>query len=211
MTADSQMTAFCVGLTGGIGSGKSAVSARLTALGALVIDTDEVSRELTGENGRAIASIREAFGQRALTPGGAMDRGYVRQRVFGDAHEKKRLESILHPMIRDEVESRIAKATGPYVVLVVPLLVETEYYRLRCQSIVTVTCPLDVRVARVMGRSGLTRAEVLSIVAVQATDDQRLAVADELIENAGPLEELSLAVEALHGRLLNCARAVAQE
>ena len=211
MTADSQMTAFCVGLTGGIGSGKSAVSARLTALGALVIDTDEVSRELTGENGRAIASIREAFGQRALTPGGAMDRGYVRQRVFGDAHEKKRLESILHPMIRDEVESRIAKATGPYVVLVVPLLVETEYYRLRCQSIVTVTCPLDVRVARVMGRSGLTRAEVLSIVATQATDDQRLAVADELIENAGTLEELSLAVEALHGRLLKCARAVAQE
>ncbi len=205
------MTAFCVGLTGGIGSGKSAVAARLTALGALVIDTDEVSRELTGENGRAIALIREAFGPRALTPGGAMDRGYVRQRVFGDAHEKKRLESILHPMIRDEVESRIAKATGPYVVLVVPLLVETEYYRLRCQSIVTVTCPLEVRVVRVMGRSGLTRAEVLSIVATQATDDQRLAVADELIENAGTLEELSLAVEALHGRLLKCARAVAQE
>lgn len=205
------MTIFCVGLTGGIGSGKSAVAARLATYGVSIIDTDEISRDLTGDRGSATRAIRNAFGPSALTSDGAMNRAYMRQLVFDSPEAKRRLEALLHPVIREAVDRQIAQAAGPYALLVVPLLVETGQYAGLCHRIVTVTCPLDMRIKRVMARSGLSQAEVLRIVATQASDDQRLAVSDASIENAGTLEDLSRAVEMLHRRLLAYAQASARK
>lgn len=205
------MTIYCVGLTGGIGSGKSAVAARLAAFGASIIDTDGISRDLTGHQGGAIPAIRDEFGPSALAVDGSLNRAYMRHLVFDSAEARRRLEALLHPMIREVVDRQIAQATGAYVVLVVPLLVETGQYTGLCHRIVAVTCPLDMRIMRVMARSGLTSAEVRRIAATQATDEQRLAVSDEFIENVGTLEDLSRAVEMLHRRLLVDAQAGARK
>lgn len=205
------MTIYRVGLTGGIGSGKSAVAARLATCGASIIDTDEISRNLTGHQGGAIRAIRDEFGPSALAIDGSLNRVYMRHLVFESSEAKRRLEALLHPMIREVVDRQIAQATGVYAVLVVPLLVETGQYAGLCHRIVAVTCPLDMRIKRVMARSGLTAAEVQRIVATQATDEQRLAVSDEFIENAGTLEDLSRAVEVLHRRLLADAQGGARE
>jgi len=198
---------FVVGLTGGIGSGKSAVAVLFAELGADIVDTDAIAHQLTGRGGAAIEPIRAAFGGSVITPEGALDRAAMRRLVFSDPAAKQRLEAILHPMIRVEADLRCVSAQGAYVILVVPLLVETGSYRGRVDRILVVDCAEATQVARTMARSGLTEAEVRSIMAVQAGREARLAAADDVIDNDGDLEALRAQVEALHRRYLDTARA----
>ncbi|PWB41648.1 MAG: dephospho-CoA kinase [Rhodocyclales bacterium] len=200
-----QAMTFLVGLTGGIGSGKSAASSLFESLGAAVVDTDVIAHELTAPGGAAIESIRNAFGDEVIDARGALDRAAVRRKVFADASAKARLEAILHPMIRAEADRRSAAARAPYVVLVVPLLVESGGYRSRVRRVAVVDCPEEVQVARVMTRSGLSAEEARAIMAAQISREQRLAVADDVIDNGGDLAALRPQVEALHRRYLEMA------
>jgi dephospho-CoA kinase len=194
-----------VGLTGGIGSGKSAAAAEFARLGATVVDTDAIAHELTEEGGGAVPQIERLFGKEFVRDG-RMDRSRMRQRVFGDASAKEALESLLHPLIREESKRRIAAATGPYVVHVVPLLVESPDYRRRVDRVLVVDAPEEIRVARVRERSGLAEDEVRAIMRTQASRDTRLAAADDVIDNAGPLEALRKQVAALHEKYLQFRR-----
>jgi len=198
---------WVVGLTGGIGSGKSAAADEFARLGATLVDTDAIAHELTRAGGAAIDAVRGAFGDGAIASDGAMDRRRIRERVFADPAAKARLESILHPMIRDESQRRVAAATGPYVVLVVPLLVESGSYRSRVQRVLVVDCGEDEQVARVRARSGLAEDEVRRIIAAQVPRRERLAAADDVIDNSGTIVALHQQVLALHRRYLSLASA----
>lgn len=199
------MSSFVVGLTGGIGSGKSAAAAKFRELGAGVVDTDAIAHELTGARGAAMPAIRAAFGDGVVAADGSLNRAVMRDLAFADAAARARLEAILHPMIRTEAMARCAAAAQPYVVLVVPLLVEAgDAYRQLMARVIAVDCPEDSQVARVMAR-GLSREQVERIVAAQATRVARLAAADDVIDNGGDLADLRRQVEALHNGYLTLA------
>ena len=198
---------FVVGLTGGIGAGKSAVSERFARLGVPVVDTDVIARELTVSGGEALPAIREAFGNSVFSRADELDRAALRQQVFADPAARARLEAILHPLIRRAAGQRLAALDAPYALLVVPLLLETGAYADIVQRTLLVDCPESIRVERVMARSALTRAEVEAIVAAQVHDEARRAVADDKIDNTGGLDALDAAVAALHVRYLEWARA----
>jgi dephospho-CoA kinase len=195
-----------VGLTGGIGSGKSAAADEFAKLGATVIDTDVIAHELTGAHGSALPGIRKLFGEEAIGPDGAMDRKKMRDHVFANPEEKKKLEGLLHPLIREESRRRIAAAAGPYVVHVVPLLVESPDYRSRVDRVLVVDAPDEVRVARVQARSGLSPDEVRAIIRAQAPRAERLAAADDVIDNGGERDALRKQVAALHQKYLQFPR-----
>lgn len=190
---------FVVGLTGGIGSGKSAAAEHFARLGVAVVDTDAIAHELTVPGGVAIPALVAAFGPDILTPDGALDRAKMRTLAFTDPEVKHRLESILHPLIRQEADARCLAATkAPYVVLVVPLLIEAgEDYRRRCQRIAVVDCPEEIQIARVRARSGLDEDLICRIMAQQASRTERLAAADHILDNGGDLAQLHAQVEAL--------------
>ncbi|MFC4486878.1 dephospho-CoA kinase [Tepidiphilus baoligensis] len=190
---------FIIGLTGGIGSGKSAAAEHFARLGAAVVDTDAIAHELTAPGGAAIPALVAAFGPDILTPAGALDRAKMRTLAFSDPEVKRRLEAILHPLIRQESEARCRAATeAPYVVLVVPLLIEAgPDYRRRCQRIAVVDCPEEVQIARVRARSGLDEDLIRRIMAQQASRAARLAAADDILDNGGDLAQLHAQVEAL--------------
>lgn len=199
------MTGLLIGLTGGIGSGKSVAADRFAALGAAVIDADAVAHELTRPGDAAMAQIRKAFGADVLAPDGSLDRAAMRRRVFADAGERQRLEAILHPLIRAECDARrdAAWAAGaPYVVMVIPLLVEPGLQSggqtRRFDRVAVVDCPEEMQISRVVARNGLRRAEVLAIMSVQATRAQRLAAADDVMLNDNDIEGLHLQVALLH-------------
>jgi dephospho-CoA kinase len=196
---------FIVGLTGGIGSGKSAAATLFEQLGATVVDTDAIAHALTAPGGAAIVPIRAAFGDEVIDARGALDRAAMRRKVFADASAKARLEGILHPMIRAEADRRSAAARSAYVVLVVPLLVESGGYRSRVQRVAVVDCPEEMQVARVMARSVLSAEEARAIMAAQVDRQARLAVADDVIDNGGELAALRPQVEALHRRYIEMA------
>jgi len=198
---------FTVGLTGGIGSGKSAAAQVFEALGITVIDTDAVAHALTGPGGAAIEPIRAAFGAAYLTPEGALERARMRELVFADPAKKRQLESILHPMIRARTSELVQAARSPYVILMVPLLVESGDYRRRCQRVLVVDCPDELQVERVMARSGLAAGQVRAIMANQVTREARLAAADDVVDNSQDLAQLRRQVEALHARYLQLAAA----
>lgn len=199
------MSRYVVGLTGGIGSGKSAAADLFAALGAGMVDTDVIARELTGPGGAAMPAIAAAFGPGVIGSDGALDRTAMRRRAFADAAARKRLEAILHPLIRAESDRRSRASPAPYVVLVVPLLVESGSYRERCDRVCVVDCSEATQVARVQARSGLTQAEVRAIMATQASREERLAAADDVIDNEGALAALAPQVEALHREYLRRA------
>jgi len=199
--------ALVVGLTGGIGSGKSAAADAFGELGATVVDTDAIAHELTAPGGAAIAEIARQFGKAFIDASGAMDRKRMRDLVFNDVDEKQRLEALLHPMIRAESERRIAAATGPYVVLVVPLLVESAGYRKRVGRVLMVDCPEALQLARVRQRSGLAEEEVKRIIAAQIQRERRLAAADDVIDNSGSIAALQQQVRHLHEKYLALAAA----
>ena len=198
---------FVVALTGGIGSGKSTVADAFAALGVPVIDTDVIARELTAPGGAALNPVREAFGDAVIQPDGSLDRAALRQRVFSDAAARLRLEAILHPLIRQRVEQALSGLAARYALIVVPLLVETGDYRDVLQRILVVDCPESIQVERVMARSGLAREEVAAILAAQATQAERLAIADDVIANTATPEDLRAMVAALHQRYLALAAA----
>lgn len=190
---------FTVGLTGGIGSGKSTVADCFASHGVPVIDTDVIARELTSD-GEALAQIRAVFGDAVMRADGTLDRAVLRRRVFADSAARRQLEAILHPRIRKTVERTLATLTAPYVLVVIPLLVETGGYRDLLDRVLVVDCPEDVQIARVMARSGLTRDEVTAVLAAQAGRAERLAVADDVIVNTASPEALSAEVATLHHR-----------
>lgn len=200
---------FVVGLTGGIGSGKTAAANMFGALGAAVVDTDAIAHALTGPGGEAMEVLRRSFGAAVIAADGSLDRAAMRRLAFSDAGAKASLEAIMHPLIGAESRRRCAEALAagaPYVVLVVPLLVESKTYRKRASRVLVVDCAEETQVARVMARSGLARDEVLRIMAAQAARAERLAAADDVIENDVDMGALRQQVERLHGRYLEMAR-----
>lgn len=195
-----------VGLTGGIGSGKSAAADAFARLGATVVDTDAIAHELTGPGGAAVPEVRRLFGRAFVDASGAMDRKRMRDLVFSDAEEKARLEALLHPLIRAESMRRIASAAGPYVVHVVPLLIESPDYRAQVGRVLVVDCPEALQVARVRQRSGLPEGEIRRIMASQIQREKRLAAADDVIDNSGSIAALQQQVRQLHETYLAQAR-----
>ena len=197
---------FVVGLTGGIGSGKSTVADLFAAFGVAVVDTDVIAHEMTGAQGAAMPEISAAFGQSVLLADGGLDRAAMRQLVFSDPSAKTRLEAILHPMIRRESEARCGATTeAPYVLLVVPLLVESSDYRRRVDRILVVDCDEKVQISRVMARSHLSAGDVQAIMATQAARSERLTAADDVVSNSENRENLNLQIAALHRRYLELA------
>ncbi len=203
---------WTVGLTGGIGSGKSAVADLFAALGVVVVDSDALAHELTAPGGAAMPRIAQAFGKTYLQADGALDRKAMRELAFTDPTAKQRLEAILHPMIRDLADQRIAAATGhsttcPYAIRMVPLLVETGIDPRKVQRVLVVDCPEATQRQRVAQRSKLDTAQIQRIMDSQASRSQRLARADDVIDNSGSLAQLPAQVERLHQRYLQLARA----
>lgn len=191
---------FIVGLTGGIGSGKSTVADLFAALGAGIVDTDVIAHRLTGPEGAAMPAIRARFGDAVIAPDGRLDRQAMRERAFADPDARKALEAILHPLIRQEADRQVLASAAPYVMLVVPLLVESGGYRQRVDRVLVVDCAPETQVQRTMARSGLTRDGVLRILAAQATREARLAAADDVVDNDGPPSRLPPRVADLHAR-----------
>ena len=184
-----------VGLTGGIGSGKTTVAGLLAECGAAVVDADAISRRLTAAGGAAMPLIAASFGERFVNAEGAMDRDLMRALVFEDPAAKKKLEAILHPLVAAETASQSARATSPCIVFDVPLLVESGRWRQQLDQVLVVDCSEDTQISRVMARNtSWTREVALQVLAAQATRQQRLAAADVCIYNDTPLTLAALEV-----------------
>ena len=199
---------FAVGLTGGIGSGKTTVADLFAAHGVPIVDTDLIAHRITAPHGVAMPSIAQEFGRDFIAADGSLDRAKMRALVFSDNTAKSRLEAITHPLIRAETERERNGAKGPYLIVVVPLLVESGNWKTRVNRVLVVDCSVDMQIARVMRRNAFTREEVVAIVGRQATRDARLAAADDVIVNEdAPLEQLAAQVDRLHRQYLSLAGA----
>ncbi len=194
-----------IGLTGGIGSGKSSAAKFFAALGACVIDADEIAHELTQPHGAAISAIRQDFGEGFITVEGALNREKMRGLVFSDNASRQKLEAILHPLIHMAAARSAALAASPYVIMVVPLLLETGGYREMVQRVLVVDCDEQKQIVRAMARSGLSAHEVRAIMATQIARQQRLQQADDVIVNDSDLAHLQQQVAALHQKYLALA------
>ncbi len=202
---------YVIGLTGGIGSGKSAAASRFAELGAAIVDTDAIARELTAPGGSAVPALRSEFGGEYITADGGLDRARMRRLVFQDPEARKKLEAILHPLIRAESHARIAAADRPYVVVVVPLLLETGAYRDLIDRVLVVDCAEERQMRRAVERSGLSEDDVRAIMAAQLARAERLARADDVLPNDGSMEDLRRQVNELHSGYLNLARNAATQ
>jgi len=188
-----------IGLTGGIGSGKTSVADIFSELGVPVIDTDVIARQLTALDGAALPAIRAVWGESVIRPDGELDRGALRRRIFADPEERRRLESILHPLIRRQVVSALAELDAPYVVVVIPLLIETGSYRELIDRVLVVDCPESLQLERVRARSGLSAEEVSAIISAQADRASHIAAAADVIANdadSGSLRDQVLSLDA---------------
>jgi dephospho-CoA kinase len=193
---------FRLGLTGGIGSGKSTAANFLVEMGATLIDADAISRSLTATGGAALPQIAQAFGPAAIGPDGAMDRAFVRSRVFADPQAKLQLEAIIHPLVRQATEQALANATGTLVVHDIPLLVESGRWRAALDAVLVIDCLETTQIERVMARSGLSPAEVQAVMANQASRTQRLAAADMVVFNDGiSLQQLKQELQHVVGQI----------
>ena len=195
-------TTFSVGLTGGIGCGKSTVADLFAARGASIVDTDQIAHALTAPGGAAMPALVAEFGPDYATPEGALDRAKMRALVFADPGARARLEAILHPRIREATAAAALLATGSYVIFVVPLLIESGNWRERVTRILAIDCAETTQVARVMARNGLEESQVRAIMAAQVTREQRLAAADDVILNDAGVADLLPQVERLHAEYL---------
>ena len=194
-----------IGLTGGIGSGKSTLSDLLAKLGAGIVDTDLIAHQITAPNGAAISLIEKQFGSDFITTDGAINRDKMRSLVFTSPEARKSLETITHPLIRQETTRQamqLKKAGAPYLVFVVPLLIESGSWKNLIDWLVVVDCPKETQIKRVMQRSNLPKEEVERILAAQASREERLKHADVVIENQGSLQELEVEVQNLHQKIL---------
>ncbi len=199
------MPPYCIGITGGIGSGKSRAADMFAELGADVIDTDEISRQMTARNGSAMPDILAAFGPGVAAADGSLDRAAMRQRIFSDPQARQKLEAILHPRIREVARSRVAASATPYVLLVVPLLLETGAYHDVLRRVLVVDCDEALQVSRTITRSHLDEASVRAIMAAQMPRSERLAKADDVIHNDGDVDDLRAQVAILHAKYLELA------
>ncbi|MCE3000577.1 MAG: dephospho-CoA kinase [Betaproteobacteria bacterium] len=198
---------YCIGVTGGIGSGKSSAANLFAELGAAVVDTDEIARHLTARDGDAVGTIAKAFGDAVIAPDGSLNRAAMRELVFADTGRRRQLEAILHPMIRAEARRRVLSATTPYVLLLVPLLLENKSYTSIVQRVLVVDCDEAAQIERTVRRSQLSEESVRAIMAAQLPREKRVEQADDVIDNNGDLEQLRSQVTALHQRYLELAEA----
>jgi dephospho-CoA kinase len=199
---------YVVGVTGGIGSGKTTVTERFQALGAGILDTDAIAHEITAPGGTAMAPIRAKFGERYLNADGSLDRAAMRALVFAEPEAKAALEEITHPLIRARVHDSVHRRQEPYLLLVVPLLLETGGYPGLIDRVLIVDCSEELQIARVMQRSGLSEREVRAIMATQLARQARLARADDVIDNGRDRSALDQQVHTLdqHYRRLAAER-----
>lgn len=197
---------YCIGLTGGIGSGKSSAARLFASLGAAIVDVDDISHTLTKPGGAAIPLIREQFGEAFITADSNMDRKRMREHVFGNAAAKAKLEAILHPAINQAAREQVALATQPYLMLVVPLLLERDGYRDLIQRVVVVDCTEQQQIERTMSRSAISAAAVRAIMATQLPRAKRLARADDVLHNGLSEDHLRQQVATLHQRYLDLAQ-----
>jgi dephospho-CoA kinase len=193
-----------VGLTGGIASGKSLVADRFGELGANVIDTDVIAREVVAPGQPALAEIAAEFGDGVIADDGTLDRPAMRSIIFSDDDARRRLEAIVHPRIRETALRRAAEGRGDYQLLVVPLLTESPI-RAEVDRIIVVDCSEDDQIRRLMARDGESEGGARRILAAQASREERLAIADHVIRNDGSVEEAFAQVDALHTELLEAA------
>jgi dephospho-CoA kinase len=196
---------YCVGVTGGIGSGKSSAAALFAERGAGIVDTDDIAHEMTRPGGRAMPAIITAFGPGIAAADGSLDRAAMRQRVFAEPAQRKVLEGILHPLIRAEARDRVNSSTAPYVMLVVPLLLETGGYPDLVRRVLVIDCEESQQISRTMQRSALTEEAVRGIMAAQLPRKQRLAGAHDVLLNDGDLSRLRSQIDSLHDRYLALA------
>jgi dephospho-CoA kinase len=203
------MSAYVVGLTGGIASGKSEVARRFQDMGVEVVDADVAARDVVGMDSEGLAEVVAAFGPGILDAAGALDRAVMRRRVFDDPDARKRLEAIVHPRVRAVLEAGCAGATGDYAIAAIPLLAEgggREHYPW-LDRILVVDVPGDIQLMRLLQRDGIDAVLARRMVEAQASREQRLAIADDVIVNDGSLEALAAHVEALDRRYRTLAAA----
>jgi dephospho-CoA kinase len=193
-----------IGLTGGIASGKSAVADSFAELGVPIVDTDVIAREVVVPGSPALQEIRRAFGRDIITSKGTLDLRALRQLIFEDAGKRRQLEDILHPRIRQEAEHRIAASRAPYLIVVVPLLAESPM-KAMMDRILVVDCSERTQIARLRSRDAETEAQARRIMATQASREERLAIADDVIVNEGSFQELRDQVQTLHRSYLEVA------
>lgn len=194
---------FVVGLTGGIGSGKSEVARLFASLGVPVVDTDTIAHGLTAPGSPLLVEIAQALGRHCIKPDGSLDRAWLRRRVFADADARRTLENILHPRIRETAGQLLAQhADAPYQIIVVPLLFETGGYAGLVSRSLVVDCDEALQIARTMQRNPLSEAEVRAIMAAQLPRSQRVALADDVIENDGSLQKLEESVRVKHEKYI---------
>ncbi len=193
-----------IGLSGGIGCGKSTVAELFVRRGAGLVDTDAIAHQLTAPEGAAMGAIRDAFGARVIAANGALDRAKMRELAFSDPAARHRLEAILHPMIgaQTRLEITAARERAPYVIVAVPLLFESREWRKRVDRVLVVDCPIEAQVERTVARSGIAREQVEAIIAAQVPRAERLAGADDVIDNGAERAALEAQIDELHHRYL---------
>lgn len=202
---------YTVAITGGIGSGKTTVANRFAQLGIAIVDADIIARNVVEPEKPALKSIVQRFGPTMLLPDGTLNRRELRERIFADPQEKAWLNALLHPLIHQETQDEMARATSDYVLWVVPLLVENHLH-LKADRVLVVDVPLETQIMRTMQRDNVSRIHAEQIIAAQASRESRLAVADDVIDNSGRSEAVNAEVKRLHQRYLQlAAQAVQQE
>lgn len=191
-----------IGLTGGIGCGKSCATKFFAAQGTSIIDTDEIAHELTLSEGKAINVIKETFGSEFISKNGSLDRSKMRKLVFSDEASRQKLETILHPLIYHEVIRRVSLATSAYIIIVIPLLLETAVFQKLVHRILVIDCTEQSQISRTVARSNLSEQEVRAIMTTQIPREERLKQADDIIVNNQDLDYLHKQVEMLHLKYL---------
>jgi len=192
-----------IGLTGGIGSGKTSATKFFSAEGVAIIDADTIAHELTGTQGAAIPNIKKYFGGNFITEDGKLDRKKMRSRIFSNINSRKKLEGILHPLIQTEVMRRIETASSPYIIIVVPLLLETGDYCETVTRILVVDCNEECQISRAISRGGLNKKEVLAIMATQKSRQERLNQADDVIVNDTDISSFQEKIKLQHNKYLS--------
>ncbi len=203
-TAARDVRALRVGLTGGIASGKSLVANMFAKLGAELVDADQIARDIVAPGEPALSAIRDAFGAAVFSPRGELDRAALRKLVFADSDKRRTLDALLHPLIRARLLARLGEVRRPYVIIAVPLLVETDFAAL-VERVAVVDCSESQQLERLMRRDGIPRAEAIAMIGAQADRATRLRAAHDVIDNSGDVEATRRQVALLHHRYLELA------
>lgn len=194
-----------VGLTGGIAAGKSTATAFFQERGVPVIDADEVARDVVAAGTPGLAAVAAAFGAQILQANGTLDRRRLREVVFADPAERRRLEAILHPLIQTEIRTRLQQVRGPYCILAVPLLIESAALRALVHRVLVIDVPEEVQLARLMQRDGMSAEQCHAMLAAQASRARRLEAADDVVDNATDVTALQRQLDSVHARYLELA------